>query len=257
MRVSDIAGKRKIDLNVDIGEGAPFDDELLTIATSANIGCGVHAGSFPLTVRTIEKCRSLGVRFGVHPGYPDRENMGRSPISDATERTYLDSIFIQMKTFIQTAPPAYVKPHGAFYNDTAISLPTGWDAEIAGRSPYESSGKFLAQYPGVHSLMMLLKVYRLPLMGLDNTAHRVVASRAKQAFIREGFADRRYQSNGLLVPRSKPGALLTETSEIREQVLRLAPKVDSICLHGDNPGCVEFALFVRKTLTENGYEVGF
>jgi UPF0271 protein len=59
------------------------------------------------------------------------------------------------------------------------------------------------------------------------------------------------------MPRSQPDAVLTDPDEIRAQVLELAPKVDSICLHGDTPGCLEFAEMVRKTLEDAGYEVGY
>ena len=36
--------KALMDLNADLGEGAPFDSELLKIVTSASIACGGHAG---------------------------------------------------------------------------------------------------------------------------------------------------------------------------------------------------------------------
>ena len=72
MRVSEVVGKRKVDLNVDIGEGFPFDAELLRFATSANVCCGAHAGSLKLTEETVALCRRNNVRIGAHPGYPDR-----------------------------------------------------------------------------------------------------------------------------------------------------------------------------------------
>ena len=80
MRVSDIVGGRKIDLNVDIGEGFPHDRELLAFASSANVCCGTHAGSRELTIETVELCREHGLRVGAHPGYPDRASMGRQSI---------------------------------------------------------------------------------------------------------------------------------------------------------------------------------
>ncbi len=102
---------------------------------------------------------------------------------------------------------------------------------------------------------MLLRVYRLPLMGLGATAHHTVAERAKQPLLREGFADRAYRFDGTLVPGPNR-AVLEDPALIRTQVLRLAGEVDSICLHGDTPGCVAFADLVRKTLRDAGYEVG-
>ncbi|HEY0867661.1 MAG TPA: 5-oxoprolinase subunit PxpA [Fimbriimonas sp.] len=257
MRVSDLVGMRQIDLNVDIGEGFPWDEGLLEFATSANVSCGVHAGSEQLSLDTVELCRSKGVRVGAHPGYPDREFMGRRPMAPGQEREYLDSIFRQTRWFVRYADPAYVKPHGAFYNDTAVLLPEGWDDPKPGMPSYDAGGLYLARTPGLQSLTMILRVHRLPLMGLEATAHGEAARRAKQLLIREGFADRRLRDDGTLVPRSEPGAVLEEPDQIRNQVKRLAPFVDSICLHGDTPGCLDFAELVRKTLLDEGFEVGF
>jgi len=159
---------------------------------------------------------------------------------------------------VEVGRPSYLKPHGAFYNDTGIVLPHDWEVvkKRGGASDYESGGLYLAQFPGVQSLIMMLRVHRLPLMGLESTAHRAIAARSRQSFIREGFADRRYLRNGALMPRSEPGAVLTDSGEVREQVLRLVPNVDSICLHGDTEDCLEFAEMVYKTLLNAGYGVG-
>lgn len=258
MRVSQIVGKRTIDLNVDIGEGFPHDAELLRFASSANIACGVHAGSRELTLETIDLCEKHRVRVGVHPGYPSPETMGRNRMQPGQERPFLNSLFEQVSWFSEHAKPAYLKPHGGFYNDTAIVLPPGWEtARKRGvASDYESGGLYLAQFPGLQSLTMMLRVHRLPLMGLEATAHRAVAERAKQDFIREGFADRGYRRDGTLLPRTEPGAILQDAGQIQEQVLRLAPKVDSICLHGDTPDCLVFAEMVYRTLLNAGYGVG-
>jgi len=93
-------------------------------------------------------------------------------------------------------------------------------------------------------------------MGLDVTAHRILADRAGQRIIREGFADRAYRPDGTLVPRSEPESLLTREADVRSQVALLAPHVDSLCLHGDGEHCVEFAHLVRDELISLGYEVG-
>jgi UPF0271 protein len=256
VRISDLVGARRIDLNVDIGEGFPHDVELLEYATSANVCCGVHAGSESLSLETVEICRSKGVRVGAHPGYPDRENFGRLSMQAGQEREYLDAIFRQTRWFVRYAEPEYLKPHGAFYNDTAISLPNGWDNPKPGMPSYDAGGLFLAQTPGLQSLMMLLRVHRLPLMGLETSAHSEAARRAKQPLIREGFADRAVDSDGMLVPRSSPGAVLRDPVRIVGQVRAIAPFVDSICLHGDTPDCLLFAELVKKTLLDEGFELG-
>ena len=244
---------------MDIGEGFPHDRELLAFATSANVCCGVHAGSEELTMEAAARCRERGVRIGAHPGYPDRGTMGRLALTSGNERDFLKSLFDQVEWFVSAIGAAYLKPHGGFYTDTGVILPPDWEwakrkQPLATR--YENGGVFLAQYPGMQSLIMLLRIHRLPLMGLESTSHLVLAARAGQPLLREGFADRAYTEHGTLVPRSQQGALLTEMYDVQDQVLRLAPFVDSICLHGDTPDCVEFAELVFKTLRDEGYEIG-
>ena len=211
---------RKIDLNVDIGEGFPFDEDLLKIVSSANICCGAHAGSWSQSQKTAYACRQNGIRIGAHPGYPDRETMGRGP----GEPTYVASLIHQLERFINGVRTSYIKPHGAFYN--------------------ESTQKGLA----ANCLFVVTKRFHLPLMGMQGTLHEVIAEKAGVAFIREGFIDRRYTKEGLLVPRSSANAILTDIAEIKDQACQLAEQVDSLCLHGDNPDAVSIAREVRKEL---------
>jgi UPF0271 protein len=126
----------------------------------------------------------------------------------------------------------YVKPHGALYNVTTKPGP--------------------ATVPLVAVLLHL----GLPLMGMPGTHHEHIAFAAEVPFVREGFADRAYLPDGRLVSRTEAGAVLCDPSEIEAQVLVLSERVDSICVHGDSPGCVEIAALVRSTLESAGYEVG-
>ncbi len=260
MKISQIVGTKTIDLNVDIGEGFPFDRELLRFASSANICCGIHAGSDEITKETIELCRQQRVRIGIHPGYPDRDSMGRVPMKPGQERTYLKSIFDQVSRFIEFERPAYLKPHGAFYGDTAVVLPPNWRTAIRQTPPpssaYEASGLYLAQFPGIQSLILLLRMHRMPLMGLNETSHREIAARAGTEIIKEGFGDRGYNADGTLLSRSSDGSILASEAAIKDQVLRLAPNIDSICLHGDTPHCLQYAELVFRTLIDAGYGVG-
>lgn len=249
---------KRIDLNVDIGEGYAFDDDLLRFATSANICCGEHAGSRELTLKTVESCRKNGIRIGAHPGYPDRDTMGRRSMTLDQHRAYLDSIFSQVRWFAGVAKPAYIKPHGAFYTDTAAPMPTTWEPYeglLEPGVPFDPAGIFISNVPGAGSLGMLLRVYKLDLMGLAGTAHEMVAKRSNQKFIREGFADRAYRPDGTLVPRNEQGAIQKDPQTVKEQAIAIAPGVDSICLHGDTAGCVEFAEMVHAALSDAGYRV--
>lgn len=230
---------KKVDLNVDIGEGFPYDEALLGFATSANVCCGEHAGSPELTLQTVEICRDHGVRMGAHPGFPDRESMGRR-IPDAV-KPYLQSLLKQVQSAADWA--SYIKPHGAFYSLLSLQALSN-EARVGA---------------AVGAAIGMSKLAHLPLMLLPTSAlfNLLPMLGETPEPIAEGFADRRYMEDGRLMPRSQPGAVLEDPDEIKRQVLELAPKVDSICLHGDTPGCLEFAEMVRKTLEDAGYEVGY
>lgn len=228
-----------IDLNVDIGEGAGFDEALLAVATSANVGLGAHAGSWEETLATLALCRARGVRIGAHPGFPDPEYYGRRGPTDDEWPEWRESVIQQVCSLLTVCRPDYLKPHGALYNATARAR----------------VGSALADL-----LVEILRRADVPLMGQPalrpgGPAHAAIAEQAGVGFWREGFADRGYEARGFLIPRGEPGAILTEPDDIRRQVEWLAPQVDSICLHGDTPGCVAFAELVRSTLVDLGYEV--
>lgn len=223
---------RKIDINVDVGEGFPFDEGLSWWATSASVACGSHAGSWEVAESAIEIFREKGARIGIHPGYPDRDRIGRASPESEQSAEWLADVAEQVDEFIRRFPgvAAYIKPHGAFYNDSTR-----------------------ADHPAWRTLVAIVEQHQLPLMGLPGTAHEQAA---RYGFIREGFADRAYTPEGRLMPRGQPGAMLTDTESIRSQVLRLASVVDSICVHGDKPDSLAHASLVYETLFFAGYEIG-
>ncbi|MCB8932124.1 MAG: LamB/YcsF family protein [Fimbriimonadaceae bacterium] len=221
---------KRVDLNVDIAEGFPFDAPLLEFATSANICCGVHAGSPELTAETVARCRERGIRIGAHPGYPDRESMGRrEPATDERE-AFLDSAWDQIRNFAGFQP-AYVKPHGALYN---------WLSRL---DASEAAGA-----------KRRLRLQGTAVMALAETKW---AECLGSFAIREGFVDRLVLENGRLAPRSEPGAVLHDPAEVAAQALRLAPRVDTLCLHGDTEGCLELAETVVRALRDSGWELGW
>lgn len=233
---------KKIDINVDIGEGFSNDEALLDFATSANVCCGRHAGNWELTKQTIFLCRQKGVRIGMHPGFPDRENMGRIFMKHDEVAQYSNSILEQAIEFYEYANDvAYVKPHGAWYNMLVESKPSD---------------------PALHHAVRLmlegvLSATAVPVMLLQGASIVDLLRAEGDSVIDEGFADRRYAPDGTLVPRTLPGAVLTDKAEVEEQVVRLAGLVDSICIHGDTPDCLQFAELVYRALERNGFEVGF
>jgi 5-oxoprolinase (ATP-hydrolysing) subunit A len=243
---------KKVDLNVDIGEGFPHDEALLEFATSANVCCGEHAGCWDLTVATVAMCTLKGKRIGAHPGFPDRANFGRQYPSEEDAATWCDSVVTQCNRFKEQFSPSYIKPHGAWYNlEARRSCPI----KKVPASVYSRTDS---------ALMLAWDGCRLPFLIVPDSygikACTIFARDVRKesvSIIAEGFADRKYASDGSVVPRSNSDAVLSTADEIRAQVLFLAPSVDSICLHGDTPNCLEFAELVYKTLTDAAYEVGY
>ena len=233
---------KKIDINVDIGEGFAFDEDLLDYATSANVCCGAHAGSWELTKDTIFLCRRKGVRIGMHPGFPDRHSMGRERMKEDEVAQFANSLLEQAVEFKEYADDtAYVKPHGAFYNMLTEHVPPDPSLAMACRLMLEG----------------ILAVSRVPAMLLRGSPIVAHIEKNQGSVILEGFADRAYEADGTLRSRNLDGAVLSDKADIKAQVLWLAPLVDSICIHGDTEGCVEIAALVYETIENNGFEVGF
>ena len=213
-------------INVDVGEGFAHDQQLIKIADQVNICCGVHAGSPELAKQTVNECQNRNRTFGAHPSLPDRTNFGRGRLMPFNREYWLmsrKSITNQIDLLV-TLGASYVKPHGELYNASATR---------------QDAGELLAS---------CLQKYNLPLMGLPGTLHEEVARSLGLPLIREGFADRRYQSDGTLVPRTEPNAVIETLAEVQENLATLQNKVDTICIHGDTENCEEFALFVRGVL---------
>ncbi|MBP1576962.1 MAG: LamB/YcsF family protein, partial [Oscillospiraceae bacterium] len=107
------------------------------------------------------------------------------------------------------------------------------------------------------------------LLGLANSkmieAGKAVGLKAAS----EVFADRAYQADGSLVPRSKPGAVIHDKDEAIARTVRMVTEgkvtaitgeevsieAHSICVHGDNPSAVEFVKNIRAELTAKGIEI--
>jgi len=226
---------RTIDLNADLGEGFPWDYALLGRVTSASLACGEHAGDPETIHRTLCWAVERGVVVGAHPGYSDRENFGRRelaiPFRDLG--VLVDRQLVRLEKLAVRAGAAvrFVKPHGALYNQAQRQT------EVAG------------------SMMFGVSQRGLPVLGLPGGEVERLAKALELPFVAEGFADRRYTPDGRLVPRTEPGAILTEPSEIREQVLALIDRgIGTICIHGDDPRSVELADLVLDILKRAGIE---
>jgi 5-oxoprolinase (ATP-hydrolysing) subunit A len=236
--------KNRLDINCDLGEGFPYDAQLMPLITSANIACGFHAGDRDTIKRTIEAAMKNKVAIGAHPSYPDREHFGRRSmvLSDVELATVLEEQLYLFNGVAQNmgATLHHIKLHGALYNDAAA------DAALA-----EKVIRILKNIaPGV-------LVY-----GLSGSVFTVAAQKNGVRVAHEVFADRGYQSDGSLTPRSEPGALIEDEEQALQQVLRMmltgqvqalngdtiAIRADTLCIHGDGRQALQLARYLNDAL---------
>ncbi len=231
----------KIDINCDLGEGYPHDAEIMPFISSANIACGYHAGDADTMRRTIAMAIENGVNVGVHPSFNDREHFGRREMI-LKDQEYYDLIMEQLTLFDRLVGEAggemkHVKPHGALYNMSAR------DPQLA----YTLAHAVMDHNPG------------LVLFGLSGSASIKEAEKLGLKTVSEVFADRSYQPDGSLTPRSLPGALIESEERCIRQVRDMMQKgsvmtvegeyipilAQTICLHGDGENAVSFARLIH------------
>ncbi|MCW9716622.1 5-oxoprolinase subunit PxpA [Avibacterium sp. 21-594] len=242
---------KHVDLNVDLAEGCGNDQRLLQLVTSANVACGLHAGDFNEMRKAIRWAKENQVQVGAHPSFPDRENFGRTNMQLPDEELKACLLYqlgaIKALCEAEAVPLAYVKPHGALYNQAAKD---------------EALATLIVQ---------TLKAFdpKLKLMGLSGSLMLQVAEQQGLGVISEVFADRHYLADGSLVPRTRPDAMVENDDEAISQVLQMVLqgtvpsvdgvkvpiKADSICLHGDGEHAISFAEKIRQALTEHNIQL--
>ena len=241
-----------VDLNCDLGEGYPNDAALMDYVSSVNIACGLHAGDDATMRATVRAAIEKGVAIGAHPSFPDRENFGRTAMRlSADEIREIVTKQIQRLKIICDAEGGkltHVKPHGALYNQSAKDPAV---ADAIAQAVRDLDGD-------------------LVLFGLSGSASIDEAKRLGLRTASEAFADRTYERDGSLTPRTEPNALITDTRSAADQALRMvlsgnvitasgepvAIDADTICIHGDGEHALEFAVAIHKKLTENGIRIG-
>jgi 5-oxoprolinase (ATP-hydrolysing) subunit A len=245
-----------VDLNADLGESFGVwklgdDDAMLDVVTSANVACGFHAGDPALLLRTCEAAVERGVRIGAQVSYRDLAGFGRRFIDAAPEDLKADVIYqigaLQAVAHAAGSSVTYVKPHGALYN----TIVTNHDQARA-----------VAE--AVHAVDPAL-----PVLGLSDSVFFAAAQELGLRTVPEAFADRAYRSDGQLVSRRLPNAVLDDVAEISDRVSSMVLSgrvaaadgsmipitVESICVHGDSPGAVRIANTVRDRLVSDGIEL--
>jgi UPF0271 protein len=240
-----------IDLNCDLGEGLANDALLMPWISSANIACGYHAGDTDTMQKTIALAIQHDVAIGAHPGFADKAHFGRTemslPLNEmfdlVTEQVYLlQQMAQQMGGSLQ-----HVKPHGALYNMSAR------DALLANT---------IAK--AVYTIDK-----NLVLFGLSGSLSISEAEKIGLPTASEVFADRTYQSDGSLTPRSQTGALIISTEQCLQQVLQMIQqqtvattdqktipiRAQTLCLHGDGEHAVDFAKQIYRELENNQIKI--
>lgn len=241
-------------LNCDIGEsfGAwtmGLDEQVMPFIDQANIACGFHAGDPMVMQKTVRLALQHGVTLGAHPAYPDLQGFGRRSMRCQPDEISA-LVMYQVGALSQIAAAdgghlAYVKPHGALYNDMMR------DHAIL-RAILET----LSRAPQRLALMALSTA--------DNQALKDACADYHVDLILEAFVDRAYDTAGFIVPRSQAGAVHHDPDTIVQQATALACgaaiqtidgqsltlEADSLCVHGDNPESVAAVRAIRAALQE-------
>lgn len=248
--------KHQIDLNSDLGEGfgryvLGQDEAILGYVTSANIACGYHAGDHNVMRQTIRIAARHGVGVGAHPGLPDLLGFGRRNIAVDPEDVYNMVIYqigaLAAFAHVEGTKLQHVKPHGALYN-------------MAGKE--EGVAQAIAEAVRAVDPDLIL-------FGLANSLLVKAGRRAGLPVVEEVFADRTYQADGTLTPRTQPNALVTDPGEVVERVVRMVKEgkvtavdgsevdicADTVCIHGDDPQALPFVKQLRQRLTEANIDI--
>lgn len=240
-----------VDLNCDMGEGLPNDAAIMPWISSANIACGGHAGDKDTIKKTIACALEHGVQVGAHPGYADRANFGRIELS-LPDIEIQDLLKRQISVLQEEADRLgvqvqHIKPHGALYNQSARD---------------ERLAAVIAE--------TIFRIDRtLILYGLSGSCSISAAKAIGLKTVSEVFADRTYQENGSLTPRSIKNALIETEEASITQVLQMIQQqtvtalsgkkipivAESVCIHGDGTHAESFARNIHSALGKAGIRI--
>jgi UPF0271 protein len=246
----------RIDLNADVGESfgaySIGDDEaLMNSVTSASIAAGFHGGDPSVLRKTIKLAKAHGVAIGAHPGFPDLVGFGRRELSvrpgEAEDLVLYQIAAVAGVAMAEGVKLQHVKPHGALFNMAVKHAPLA-EAIARAVAAFDRS-LILFGLPGSE----ILKAGRA--VGL-----RVVA---------EVFADRAYEPDGSLTPRTRPESVIRDTTVVVSRAVRMVTErsvtavdgtavpldVDTMCIHSDTPGSGNLASRLRAAFEAAGVSV--
>ncbi len=240
-----------INLNCDLAEGGKNDERLMPLISSCNIACGGHFGNAKTVETAVKLALQHDVKIGAHPSYPDKRNFGRKSMKidiDTLEKILKEQILLVKQTAENLGGNLHhIKPHGALYNQLKH------DKEKA-----EAVVK------------LILEIGKeLVLFVPPKSVIKEIAAKNNLKTFTEGFADRAYQSDLGLLPRTKSGAVLHEKEAIFQQVLAMVKEqkvslkngskiqadFDTICVHSDTPNSVEILRYLHDNLKQENIKI--
>ena len=224
------------------------DKHIMSFISSCNIACGGHYGDEKSVRTALQLALSHGVKAGAHPSFEDKENFGRV-FRDISRSRFRESVTQQMHLFAQTAQQVgvelhHIKMHGALYHATAYR---------------EDFSDWLVEWMKDFYSETVLYVPPGSLLEKKCVKNKI-------PYMREAFADRYYDTQGKLVARSMPNALITDYKAAAQQIAVLVKEqkvtsiegvsnrleADTICLHGDNLGLTTSLEYLVKELKTKG-----
>lgn len=246
----------KVNLNADMGEGFGAydignDTEILKIVTSANVACGMHAGDPNVMHGVVTEAKKLGVSVGAHPGFNDLWGFGRRRIDmKPKDLEYLVAYQIgalQAMCAYAGTKVTHVKPHGALNNMAA-----------------ESADLAMAIGRAIKTVDPTLIYLALANSEMDKAGDKLGLPVAREAFV-----DRLYEDDGNLTSRKIEGSVIKDPQFASERVVRMVldqeivsrngkkmpTKIDSLCVHGDEPTAIAVAKATRAGLEAAGVKV--
>lgn len=245
-----------VNMNADMGEGFGAydigdDDGILKIIRSASIACGFHAGDPNTMRRVVQRAKEEGCSIGAHPGFNDLWGFGRRQIDmrpDDLENmiAYQIGALNGMAAYVGEKV-THVKPHGALNNMAA-----------------ENADYALAIGRAIKAVDREIIYVALSGSEMEKAGRKLGLKVAL-----EGYCDRQYDDEGNLVSRKLPGSVLKDPAVAVKQVVNqvvngeiisrngkvLQRRVDTLCVHGDEPTAVALARAVREGLEAAGVKV--
>ncbi|PHN27681.1 LamB/YcsF family protein [Pseudomonas sp. ICMP 460] len=246
----------KIDLNADLGEGfGPWcmgeDEALISLVSSANVACGFHAGDPLIMHNTVRLAKTCGIDVGAHVGFPDLVGFGRR----------------QMNIEIKELVACVIYQLGALAGIAAVN-----GHRMTHMSFHGALGNMAAADAALAEPLVRAVAAFDPRLIISSSSSRAIEGAADKCGLRVAttfLADRAYDDDCLLVPRSVEGSVIKQPAAVLRRVRQLLEEgsvtalsgkllkvpAQSILLHGDTPGAVELARTIRQEIEQLGGQI--